>query len=166
MTHPTYSTCIAFVLVLVVGVRPALSATPDSARERWAAAIARPTPLADSGQKLVRTVSIETAQPSRSGPPKAVTCVIGFTVFPLTGALLGMITGATGALATGRTLSDGFLTGSVVVGTALGVAAGAALCLRWTRVVPRAQPQSRLSSACIRRRSAVVPSFEAFARRG
>jgi len=115
--------------MLMVGAGPITAAVSAAPRDRWAA-LATPTRLTDSGRKIVGSLSAGAAQPSQGGSHKAVKWVIGFTVFPLTGALFGMITGAMGALVTGRTLSDGFLTGSVVVGTALGVAAGTRLCVK------------------------------------
>ena len=120
----------AVVLSIVLGPHPVRAS--DAASARISAAIARQTPIADSARSVAVARGVAVAQGGRPRPPRAVRCALGLTVLPLFGAFIGLLAGGTGALATGNfgENAEGVVTGATVVGAALGLAGGIAVCVK------------------------------------
>ena len=119
------------MVILAVTLAPLPARASGARLDRIGASISRQTPIADSARSVAATRAIEATQSSGAPPGKAVRCALGLTLFPVMGALLGMLVGATGVLASaGSGNSDTIIKGSTVVGAALGIGMGAAVCMK------------------------------------
>lgn len=123
---------IATLVIVSVLLAPhsARAATPSLGQVR--VGLDKPTPIADSARALVARADLESAQFSSSRPGKGARCAIGLTVLPLLGAFAGMLVGATGAFASGNVgeSAEGPVVVTTVLGAALGIGLGVAVCRR------------------------------------